>query len=231
MKLYFDHTKGFGKMQDQVIFHVPFGAFFEINEYDQALQEGWFPTANLLWFQSRSTRINVAEYVPNRTTLKNIKKIKSFPDLAITETKKNMLKDIYKKYVEYKGFKENSYTVDEMLANSHGNLFYAYKNKVIGFLFFKVINKNFLAVEFAWDYENPKLSLGSVNMYYIWKLAKFKRCEYIYMSAGYEGCCQYKADFKGFEWWTGINWSRDINLYKQLCANDDKIVVSNYRYA
>ena len=230
MQLYFDHTKGFGKMQDQVFFYVPFGAFFEPHEHNKALETGWFPTASTLWFQSRSTRIKVADYSANRTTLKNVKKVKSYPNLGITEAKKNLLKNIYEKYVKYKNFKEVSYNIDEMLSNSHGNIFYAYQNNLIGFLFFKTINKNFLAIEFAWDYENPSLSLGNVSMHYAWQLARFKRCEYIYMSAGYESCCSYKADYKGFEWWTGVEWSRDINLYKQLCHNDSKINILNYNY-
>lgn len=234
MKLIFDHTKGFGKMRDQVIFHAPYGALFEPHEYENALANGWFPTETSHmgpWFQSRSTRIDINLYKPNRTTIKAAKDIKYYPDVNMTSTKMEHLKQIYNSYLQYKGFKSQSYTVEDMVKNSHGHIYYTYKNKIIAFLFFKTIGSNFLAVEFAWDYAEPKLSLGNVNIYHASQLAKFKKCKYIYMSAGYESCSAYKANYKGFQWWTGYDWSSDVALYKSLCYDDDVVVVSNYKYA
>lgn len=221
-------------MRDQVIFHAPLGAFFDPNEYDNALETGWFPTGtnpSSIWFQSRSTRIDLSVYQPNDTTLKISQKIKYFPDVNMTPAKKETLKEIYKKYLAYKGYKEQSYTIEDMISNSHGHIYYTYENKIIGFLFFKIVNKSFLAVEFAWDYENPKLSLGNVSMYYASQLARFKKCTHIYMSAGYESCSAYKANFKGFEWWTGYSWSKDVDTYANLCYDDDMVILINYKYA
>lgn len=234
MKLVFDHTKGFGKMRDQVIFHVPFGAFFEQSEYDYALESGWFPTESShsgLWFQSRSTRLDLALYEPNSTTLKLAREIKFFPDVKMTPAKKERLENIYKAYLAYKGYNSTAYSVDDMIKNSHGHIYYTHGADVIGFLFFKTINKSFLAIEFAWDYANPKLSLGNVSMYYASQVAKLKKCNYIYMSAGYESCSAYKASYKGFQWWTGYGWSNDVDPYKQLCYDDDMVVLCNYKYA
>jgi hypothetical protein len=98
-------------------------------------------------------------------------------------------------------------------------------------MFFKTINKNFLAVEFGWDYENPKLGLGNVNIYYSAMLAKLKKCTHIYMSAGYESSSAYKANYKGFEWWTGLHWSSDVDKYKELCYDDDQVVLINFKHA
>jgi hypothetical protein len=33
----------------------------------------------------------------------------------------------------------------------------------------------------------------------------------------------YKADIDGFEWWTGMEWSRDVKRYKELCRRDSKV--------
>lgn len=234
MKLLFDHTKGFGKMRDQIIFHVPFGALFQPNEYEYALENGWFPTEsshNGPWFQCRSTRIDLSLYEPNATTLKISKTIKFYPDVNMTPQKKERLQHIYESYIKYKGYKSQSYTIDDMIKNSHGHIYYTHESKIIGFLFFKTIGSNFLAVEFAWDYAEPKLSLGNVSIYYASQVAKFKKCKYIYMSAGYESCSAYKANYKGFEWWTGFSWSRDVDTYKQLCYDDDMVVLCNYKYA
>jgi len=225
MKLIFDHTKGFGKMRDKVIFYMPFGAFFDQSEYDEALNTGWFPANKDIWFQSRSTRINLSLYESNRTTEKIAKDIRCYPDVRMTPEKKARLEEIYKKYLAYKQYKNISFSIDDMIANSHGHIYYTYENKIIGFLFFKIVNKNFLAVEFGWDYENPKLSLGNVSIHYAAILAKTRRCTHMYMSAGYESCCAYKANYKGFEWWTGYSWSNDTEQYKKLCYEDDLVII------
>lgn len=234
MKLVFDHTKGFGKMRDQVIFYAPYGALFQPSEYNEALNTGWFPTETSntgLWFQCRSTRLLLELYEPSKTTLKLSKNVKFFPDVNMTDAKMERLKQIYASYVNYKKFKSQSYYVEDMVKNSHGHIYYTYNGKIIAFLFFKTIGTNFLAVEFAWDYADPKLSLGNVSIYCASQLAKFKKCKYIYMSAGYESCSAYKANYKGFEWWTGYSWSCDVDLYKQLCYDDDLVALNNYKYA
>ena len=218
-------------MRDQVMFYAPYGAMFEPQEYDEALQTGWFPTSNALWFQSRSTRLDLLEYEPSATIAKLAKNIKYYPDVNMTADKRTRLADIYKKYLNYKGYRDQSYSIDEIIKSSHGHIYYTHESKIVAFLFFKIVNKNFLAVEFAWDYETPKLSLGNVSMYYCSLLAKFKKCTHIYMSAGYESCSAYKANFKGFEWWTGYGWSKDVDTYKNLCYDDDMVVLLNYKYA
>lgn len=230
MRLVFDHTRGFGKMTEQVVFYSPYGAIFEKHEYNKALEEGWFPVDNTIWYQSRSTRINVNDYTPSRTTKKLAKKISFFPDVSLNEYKKDRFREIYKKYREKKKF-VSDYSIDDMITNSHGQIIYAYENNIIGFMFFKTIGKNFLAVEFAWDYEKPNLSLGSVNIFYAHRLAKFKKCDYIYMGAGYESVCAYKANYEGFEWWSGYSWMTDKEMYKNLCYSDDKVILNNYKFA
>lgn len=231
MKLYFNHEMGFGKMQHETILHFPFAAVFEPNERSQALQSGWFPINNKMWYQSRSTRIDLSLYKPTKKILKLSRYIKYYPDLNLTQEKKNRLQTIYSKYLEYKGFQDRSLTIDDMINNSHGHIYYVHDNKIIGFSFYKIIDSNYLSVEFAWDYENPKLSLGHVSFYFEYLFAKAHRCKYIYLAAGYESCSLYKADYDGFEWWKGYEWSRDINKFKQLCLEDDKVKVLNFKYS
>jgi hypothetical protein len=43
------------------------------------------------------------------------------------------------------------------------------------------------------------------------------------MGSGYEQGSEYKASYKGFEWWTGTEWSTDKKLYKRLCRRDSRI--------
>jgi hypothetical protein len=43
------------------------------------------------------------------------------------------------------------------------------------------------------------------------------------MGSGYEKSSEYKAKYKGFEWWTGTEWSTNKKLYKRLCRRDSKL--------
>ena len=45
----------------------------------------------------------------------------------------------------------------------------------------------------------------------------------MYLGFGYEKSCIYKADYAGFEFWTGEEWSDDIERYKFLCERDSNI--------
>lgn len=217
-------------MKNQSLLYVPFGAFFEREEYSEALKTGWFPYSNKFWFQSRSTRINISKYKPSKKILKLSNKIKAFPSLNFSEDRKTFLKSIYNKYLTYKDFDDRSLTINDMIKNSDGALYYFYNAKIIGFSFYKIINDAYLSIEFAWDYEQPKLSLGHVSIYHEIMYAKMKRCKYFYMSSGYETCSLYKADYPGFEWWTGSNWSKDVDQYKKLCYADESIKVENFDF-
>jgi hypothetical protein len=53
--------------------------------------------------------------------------------------------------------------------------------------------------------------------------AKKLALNHLYIGQGYESGSKYKSEFKGFEWWTGTEWSRDVELYKKLCDNDSTI--------
>ena len=44
-----------------------------------------------------------------------------------------------------------------------------------------------------------------------------------YLGSGYERSSEYKANYKGFEWWTGTKWSNSKKLYQKLCRSDSRI--------
>ncbi len=228
MKLYFNHEMGFGKMMHETMLYYPFGATFEPHERVGALETGWFPINNLMWFQSRSTRLDLQKYYPSKKILKLSKKIKYYPDVNMTPLKKRRLQEIYDKYVQHKGFKDLSLTIDDMIANSHGHIYYTYENNIIGFTFYKIINSNYLSIEFAWDYKNPRLTLGHVSIYFESLFARTQRCKYMYLSAGYEECSLYKADYPGFQWWKGYEWSEDVDKFKSLCYSDERVRITGF---
>jgi hypothetical protein len=46
---------------------------------------------------------------------------------------------------------------------------------------------------------------------------------YFYMGSGYERSSEYKANYVGFQWWTGTEWSTSKKQYKKLCRRDSRI--------
>ena len=211
-------------MRNQNIIYVPFGVMLEPHEYKEYLEQGWYPATNDIWFQTRSTRINLELYKPTKNVLRLAKKVKYFPDVNMTLAKRERLARIYDKYIAHKGYNDDM-SIDDIITNSHGHIYYVYNNEIVAFAFHKVIENAYLGIEFAWDYAEPKLSLGHVNIYYNSLFARFKRCKYIYLSSGYESCSIYKSQYPGFEWWLGYQWSTDVEMYRELCMRDDQIKI------
>lgn len=224
MELLFDHTYGFGKMTKQNIHYVPFAAMLKPNEYKEYLEKGWYPANEEVWFQTRSTRLNLNLYKTSKNILKLSKKIKYFPDVNMTPEKKKRLKVIYEKYISHREYNYDL-SIDDIIANSHGHIYYVYNSDIVAFAFYKKISDAHLGVEFAWDYQEPKLSLGHVNIHYNTLYAKMNRCKYMYLSSGYESCSIYKSKYPGFEWWTGYKWTTDVEQYRDLCRRDDEIKI------
>ena len=225
MKIIYDHTHGFGKMRDQVYIYAPTGALVEQAEYKEALETGWCPLLSNLWFQTRSTRIDIKKYTPDKDLLKKAKQVKPFYGVNLDDSKKKIFFEIFQKYIQYKNFKSQDYSLDDIINTSNGYVYYAHDNKIIGFCFFKILANNIFAVEFAWDYENPKLSLGKLNIHFLAYFAKMKKYDCVYLSSGYESCSIYKSDYEGFQWWTGLKWTEDVEHFKRLCYSDDKVKI------
>jgi arginyl-tRNA--protein-N-Asp/Glu arginylyltransferase len=225
MKIIYDHTHGFGKMRDQSYIYAPVGALVEEKEYNEALETGWCPLTKNLWFQTRSTRISIKDYLPKKDLINKSKKVRSFFGISLDDQRKKIFQEIFDKYINHKKFKSQDYSLQDIINTSNGHVYYAERNKVIGFCFFKLLENNIFAVEFAWDYENPKLSLGKLNIHFLCNYAKMKKYNNVYMSSGYESCSIYKSDYQGFEWWTGLKWSKDVEHYRRLCYSDDKVKI------
>jgi arginyl-tRNA--protein-N-Asp/Glu arginylyltransferase len=122
---------------------------------------------------------------------------------------------MYKAYCEYNGFKRDIYDYSDC------NVIEYYTDRLVGVSIYKIIGGEFVAYQFITDYSDPKLSLGSVAQMFECKLAATLGCKYVYLMAGYENCCRYKANYHGFEFWTGHEWSRDVELYNKLIDRDE----------
>jgi len=220
MKVVFNHIAGFGKVKDlDFIYSEPHGILEEGETEVEAFEKGWILWDGV-WYNIRSVRIDLSEYKPHETT----KRLSRHIDFMYEEFKdKPVYRELYEKYCKHHGF-QRTITWEQLFT---GNIIsYLHEGKIIGYSAVEKYDTVFCATQFVWDYETPKLSLGKVAQMYECEVAKMLGCTHVYILGGYEKCCLYKSDFYGFEWWTGLEWSRDKELYKSLCERDDKVILT-----
>ena len=189
-----------------------------------------------IWYMSRSTRVCTAET--------NYEEYNEQWEIVeeLTPTYSKRLEQILNKYIK----KHNFNNFGRTLAPSNRSKFFIYyqNNEIVAFTkmqFYPIPMQTgyqvwpYKGVEtymFAWDYTNPELRLGEVTLQHeIAWAKKYKNpngggdqgYEYLYTGPGYERSSIYKADVDGFEWWTGMEWSKDVKKYKELCRRDSKI--------
>jgi arginyl-tRNA--protein-N-Asp/Glu arginylyltransferase len=138
--------------------------------------------------------------------------------------------DIYRKYCEYKQFDSVMPLFEQQFRDVSTEIVGYFSNrKLVAFSLIKLYDSNNIdALQFAWDYETPQLSLGSVSTYLEVEIARREGCQHYYMMGGYEVDSAYKAQLGGFEWWTGQVWSQDRSIYLELCSRDSRIILENH---
>jgi hypothetical protein len=247
MKLFFDHILG-KQTHEDLVFNLV-SATFEEHEWDYAFENGWAParywfdsafanSTNYVWYQSRQTRLDLSEH---SVSYKTAKQIKNSNVIVITsknlECSLSQAYNIYLKYCKTKDFGDIIPTEDfeKYFFKPNQYYIYFYHNNTLEAI--TIVSKwsNCLFSEcFWWTYSTPSLSLGKQSFYYEAKLAKELGIRYLYTGLGYNSSSAYKADKRGFEFWTGREWSRDKEIFKILCENDDKITsiaeLHHYQY-
>jgi len=217
MKIQFAHN--FGHQEQGEFFH--FGCeLVDVapEEYNAALDFGFLQSIRnnkVVWYQSRSTRVAVAntdyELLPDACIIENP-----------TPAQFTEMDHIYTAYCYYKKFKKY-FEIGQHLPSDR---FMAYYQSDVFVAWAKLRHYSDQAIEtslFAWDYSQPHTRLGSRSLEHEIAWAKREGYEYVYLGPGYERSSLYKADIQGFEWWTGQEWSQDTDQYRQLCKRDSKI--------
>lgn len=219
MKVVFDHINGFGKVSDQdFIYSQPHGILEPGETEVDALAGGWIPWDGA-WYNLRSVRINLSAYKPHDTTRKQGRLI----DYMFEKMEdKPIYRNLYEAYCAYHGF-QRTITWEQLFTGDM--ISYSQNGQVLGYSAVEKYDTAFVATQFVWDYASPKMSLGKVAQMYECMVAKQLGCTHVYILGGYEKCCMYKSDFYGFEYWTGTEWSKDIELYKKLCLRDEAAIL------
>lgn len=186
-----------------------------ISEELEALKTGW-SIYNNIWFQSRMTRIKLSEYNKQPKPIKGHEVEYSDNFIFTTE-----IETLYENFTKFKGFTEK-YKIDTDLERSSSVIIK--KNKYIVALTKFVKYEGDIESQYTiLDYKEPKLSLGRKIVDYEVFFAKQQGYDYLYIGSGYGEGGIYKSNFPGFEWWTGEEWSCDIEEYVKLCLQDATI--------
>ena len=216
MKIVFNNV--FGTLsQADIIYNIPSLVDVDASEHDEALSQGWLVTVDngeKVWYQSRSTRVNVAN--TDYSLIDNYQ----ITDIATSE-----MDHVYNAYCLKKGFKK-MYALDDQLS---WDIYVQYHNddELVAWSKLRRYSPNSIETAlFAWDYSEPHLRLGERTMQHEIAWAKQSGYSYVYMGSGYEKICTYKSRVDGFEWWTGQHWSTDVDHYVWLCKRDTKLLNS-----
>ena len=132
-------------------------------------------------------RINLAE--TNYTTSTNWQYIRN-PDISEINL-------IYRKYCEYKKFSSVMPIFDQQYLDSNTDIIgYHNQGQLIAFSLVKKYDAtNAESLQFAWDYENPKLRLGIESLKN--ECAIYKELGFTYLYVG--GADEYKQTISGFD--------------------------------
>ena len=236
MKLIFDHITG--KLTNHDLIYSLALAQFKKKEYSFAFENGWIPLSwyytkldKLTWINARNTRLLFNKF----TFSKKQRKILRKKDITVEVYNKlddalfTTISSIYKKYIKHKKFHEKDFEEESEFFKKEDNIdwkyfIYYFQNKPIAFTEIKVFDsKHVLTGQFAWDYENPKLSIGTYATLYEIDWSIKNKCKKYYLAYGYEKSNIYKSRFDGFEFWNGRSWLNDKTLYKKLCEYDTEV--------
>ena len=236
MKLVFDHITG--KLTNHDLIYSLALAQFKKKEYSFAFENGWIPLSwyytkldKLTWINARNTRLLLNKF----TFSKKQRKILRKKDITVEVNNKlddalfTTISSIYKKYIKHKKFHEKDFEEESEFFKKEDNIdwkyfIYYFQNKPIAFTEIKVFDsKHVLTGQFAWDYENPKLSIGTYATLYEIDWSIKNKCKKYYLAYGYEKSNIYKSRFDGFEFWNGRSWLNDKTLYKKLCEYDTEV--------
>ena len=228
MKIFYDHIYGNTTKYD-IIYGLAL-AEVEKNEEEKALSLGWtpmdaffYPTDRQLWIQARTTRIVLDDFSVKKKHRQYMKKDvigKYYPEGNPWQKECDI---IYKKYCDHKGYDDHGSQLVDKEYGDKDHFIYWHNDKIVAYTQLTRYGNAVVAGEFAWDYETPELSLGTFAQNFEGEMYRSMRFLYYYSSYAYERVCEYKSHYYGFEWWTGREWSRNKELFRELLNKDSEV--------
>ena len=233
MNLFFDHTCG--QQADTDFIHCLVSATFEPAEYNWALDNGWCPSTiwysqdtnfkkenDVIWYQSRQSRINLAAYKETKTERKLRRRLSDVEIQFTQDPNLDSLYRIYNAYVDRKDYKDRMNRDEFFESYGDDNEWFILFDDV-AFTAVEICGSKLLSHQFCWDYAKPELYLGKYSTYLEVEFAQQHNLSHVYLGPSYERHSLYKSDYSGFEFWTGRKWCSDKELFQALLNQDEKL--------
>ena len=217
-------------------------AIFEPEEESEAVEHGWLaldtPVRNKeVFYQSRSTRVDLQKFRPrfDQHTWQG-KKIGTKIIDASEMVKLLGLPGIYKRYMKRKKFGADYDPFGHYHKRDQFMIFYlGTADNIVGFTKQKKYryqedsypaidaydSKDLSGLESCIHANTIPISAMTLDLEMIW--AADNHVAYYYLGSGYENSSEYKANYRGFEWWTGTEWSTNKKQYRRLCRRESKL--------
>ena len=240
MELIFDHT--FGKQEQQDLVVCKPMAIVDTDEEHEAIERGWLALdtpvdGQEVFYQSRSTRINIDLYKPRYKSHAHDGQKVGMKIIEASEMVKLLsLPHIYRQYMKRKNFGADYDPFQHYHKRDQFMVFYlGTADNIVGFTkqkryryrddHYSTIDtydsKDLAGIESVIHANTIPISDITLDLEIDWASNNFVR--HFYMGSGYEQSSEYKANYKGFEWWTGTKWSTDKRQYRKLCRRDSRI--------
>ena len=240
MELIWDHTFGKQEHQDLVICR-PMARPDHPDEEDEMLNSGWLALDHPVqgqetWYQSRSTRIDLLKgYRPRwqRPTYEGEEIGYKIVD-ASEMVHLIGLPHIYRQYMKRKGFGCDYDPFAHYHTRDQFMIFYlGTADRVVGFTKQKRYDDkqnyqiegidSFMCAGVESVIHANTIPIGAECLELELQWADEQRIPHYYLGSGYEQSSEYKAKWKGFEWWTGTEWSTNKKQYRRLCRRDSRL--------
>ena len=240
MQIIWDHT--FGKQETQDLVVCKPMALVHDNEEDEALDDGWLALdepigGKEVFYQSRSTRINLNRYRPRFKQPNHEGRPIGYKIIDASEMVRLLaLPHIYKKYLARKGFPNLYDPFQHYHKRDQFMIFYIDRaDNIVGFTKQKrysygdqgnldidsIDTMQCSGIESVIHANTIPIGAECLEVELMW--AHNNSVPYYYLGSGYEQSSEYKASWRGFEWWTGTEWSSNKKQYRRLCKRDSRI--------
>ena len=240
MQIIWDHT--FGKQETQDLVVCKPMALVHDNEEDEALDDGWLALdepvgGKEVFYQSRSTRINLSRYRPRFKYPNYEGRPIGYKIIDASEMVRLLaLPHIYKKYLARKSFPNLYDPFQHYHKRDQFMIFYIDRaDNIVGFTKQKrysygdqgnldidsIDTMQCSGIESVIHANTIPIGAECLEVELMW--AHNNSVPYYYLGSGYEQSSEYKASWRGFEWWTGTEWSSNKKQYRRLCKRDSRI--------
>jgi hypothetical protein len=235
MELIFNHLFGKQEHQDLVLCHPM--ARVSQDEEPEAINTGWLAldhpvNGEEIWYQSRSTRVDLSVYKPRFPRHEYQGKRIEYKIIDASEMVTLLgLPRIYREYMKSKNFSADYNPFQHFHKRDQFMIFYIGRaDNIVGFTKQKRYGEgdgygfeDDTAVAYESVLHACSIPISHITLDIELKWARGRGMDHYLLGSGYEQSSAYKSKYKGFEWWTGAEWSTSRKQYNKLCRRDSRV--------